>query len=773
MSDYRSTVTYRSPTGARRTQVFKGGKAVSETSKTEKEFKELGSTRKEREATLKQEAIKKSEPIETDEELKGVPKETTSGGVSRRLTRFEREAIRATTAPATSVKTGETIREPIRKKIVKTPTKPTKKVFREGRIELEKVSPEERTRRILEKAEKDTGIIGIGASAGSIVVETATGIKTLGKTFIRRTGEFGRAISKPTIKEKEKALKEFFEEEKTKAVSTVKALKPSSISLGLESSFRERPVKSVFETILFLSGGELGAEKIASSTTKGLKESIGIPTKTVTIKKGTGRIGLLQTDDTAKLALEVVEETIPKGAKVPKPSSTIKRFEVKGLVGGTDDIKGVVGPTKGKGIIKVDKGEVKVLRYVPEKVDDIKPIITDKGSITNLKKEILETKTTSKTIPKNLYDVPKRNVLELKRGFEVTEQGTFVPNMADDFIFIGKGGVVDEVPLLTGPKRSGLVTISDTKTGKVVFFDPKSKSFISLEKAPKIIPESSVVIPETKAVSTSGRLVNTKSEITNLLITKDNILSSLSASKVKPSSEIILGVTETVSKASASTLISASAGTNILLSGRVTSPKTVSSYISRNVPKTTTFPLTITKTSVTTKAKTIPKTTTRSALDLNKYFKKVPKAKVKRKKSFETIYEDDFIPKKKKKKETAFSVFVRRKGQDLLIGRGLRREEALALGAFKTKTTLGARFKIVGTGGKITKGFGGPSFKSVQKEFRGYKIRKGEKTPLKNEFIQKKQFRLGTRKEVKAIQQAKKNKSSSLIKSKGGKQKWI
>lgn len=113
----------------------------------------------------------------------------------------------------------------------------------------------------------------------------------------------------------------------------------------------------------------------------------------------------------------------------------------------------------------------------------------------------------------------------------------------------------------------------------------------------------------------------------------------------------------------------------------------------------------------------------------------------------------------------AYDVFVRRKGEDLLIGSGLTRAGALSLGAKRVSTTLAASFKIRAGKGTARISGGADYFRGVQNRFRTFKKSKGSKIPLQDEFIEKRKFRLSTRSEVSQIKAAKKTKSVFL---KGG-----
>lgn len=86
----------------------------------------------------------------------------------------------------------------------------------------------------------------------------------------------------------------------------------------------------------------------------------------------------------------------------------------------------------------------------------------------------------------------------------------------------------------------------------------------------------------------------------------------------------------------------------------------------------------------------------------------------------------------------------------------LPRGKALQLGSEITKKTLAASFKIEPTG-RTTK-IKDIEFKLNPKIFRTYKIRKGRKVPLVNEFIQKRGTRLSSKSEVSEILGFKKRK---------------
>jgi len=117
--------------------------------------------------------------------------------------------------------------------------------------------------------------------------------------------------------------------------------------------------------------------------------------------------------------------------------------------------------------------------------------------------------------------------------------------------------------------------------------------------------------------------------------------------------------------------------------------------------------------------------------------------------------EDEEKVEKKKPKVLVqgFNVFVKRKGKWVKVKEeALPKAKALELGAKVARTTLAASFKVLSTR-KLVK----PSimtFTPSPTVFRSYKIRKGKRIPLADEFIQRRGKRLGTREEVFAIQRA-------------------
>lgn len=102
----------------------------------------------------------------------------------------------------------------------------------------------------------------------------------------------------------------------------------------------------------------------------------------------------------------------------------------------------------------------------------------------------------------------------------------------------------------------------------------------------------------------------------------------------------------------------------------------------------------------------------------------------------------------------AFRVFTKRYGKVIELARGLPRGKALLTGARYTKGTLGASFKIEPFGTTTTPDI---SFTPDQ-EFRTYRVSRGRRIPLTDEFIQRRKFRLSSIPERREILQAKRSK---------------
>ena len=122
--------------------------------------------------------------------------------------------------------------------------------------------------------------------------------------------------------------------------------------------------------------------------------------------------------------------------------------------------------------------------------------------------------------------------------------------------------------------------------------------------------------------------------------------------------------------------------------------------------------------------------------------------------------------KKKEKKTIAYNVLVRRKGEWLLLEKGLPKGLALKAGEEYSLKTLGASFKVEAIG---TTDLLDIDYRPKEDLFRSFKIVKGKRVPLKDTFIQRRGKRLITGSERKGIQLAKKVKAGSkkLAKSLG------
>ena len=102
----------------------------------------------------------------------------------------------------------------------------------------------------------------------------------------------------------------------------------------------------------------------------------------------------------------------------------------------------------------------------------------------------------------------------------------------------------------------------------------------------------------------------------------------------------------------------------------------------------------------------------------------------------------------------AYRLLVKRFGKYKPMGE-FTRGRALMKGERIAKTTLAASFKLEPTSKLLNKK--DIDF-AVGREFRSYKIKKGKKVPLMDEFIQRRGTRLGTRSEVQELMRFKKRK---------------
>jgi len=117
-------------------------------------------------------------------------------------------------------------------------------------------------------------------------------------------------------------------------------------------------------------------------------------------------------------------------------------------------------------------------------------------------------------------------------------------------------------------------------------------------------------------------------------------------------------------------------------------------------------------------------------------------------------------------KNPAFVSLVKRRNQWLSLGKPTTKTKAIIQGEKYARHTLGATFKVIQKGETEQLDLG--NYNPNPSTFRSYKVSRGRRIPLTNEWIQKRRTRLGTIGEVKEIQMAKK------IKHKGGKKlKWM
>lgn len=106
---------------------------------------------------------------------------------------------------------------------------------------------------------------------------------------------------------------------------------------------------------------------------------------------------------------------------------------------------------------------------------------------------------------------------------------------------------------------------------------------------------------------------------------------------------------------------------------------------------------------------------------------------------------------------TAFKLFVKRYGKYKEIPGLFARGEAIRKGEEITLKTLARSFKIAATKGYI-KNIGLEEYQPQPLKFRTYKIRKGKRIPLKEEWIQKAKYSLGSMGERREIQAARRKK---------------
>lgn len=123
-------------------------------------------------------------------------------------------------------------------------------------------------------------------------------------------------------------------------------------------------------------------------------------------------------------------------------------------------------------------------------------------------------------------------------------------------------------------------------------------------------------------------------------------------------------------------------------------------------------------------------------------------------------------PKPLVPKEVGYIAYVKRRGLWKTISPVVKRKEAIWFGAKRARETLAAAFKI----GKVAKPITVKRYPTLARPspevFRPYKIVKGERIPLKNHFIQRREFRLAAPTEVKEIQAARRSMDLKVPKSK-------
>lgn len=125
----------------------------------------------------------------------------------------------------------------------------------------------------------------------------------------------------------------------------------------------------------------------------------------------------------------------------------------------------------------------------------------------------------------------------------------------------------------------------------------------------------------------------------------------------------------------------------------------------------------------------------------------------------------------REKIKRGYLALIKRKGKFLKVSPSVSREAALDIGAGVAARTLGATFKIIPSGEKPLDIKPTGEFQRLREMFRDYKIRKGLKVALQDEFIQKRGTRLGRKEEVEEILKAKRSRAISIMKAKANKKK--
>jgi len=111
------------------------------------------------------------------------------------------------------------------------------------------------------------------------------------------------------------------------------------------------------------------------------------------------------------------------------------------------------------------------------------------------------------------------------------------------------------------------------------------------------------------------------------------------------------------------------------------------------------------------------------------------------------------LPKQKSKKVPGFDVFVKTKGKFFKVTeKPLPKEKALFKGGKIVAESPSRTFKIVETGFFVKKGKDDKKlFNNFKKQFRPFKVKKGQKLFKENLFIEKSKFAIDTKKELEGI----------------------
>jgi hypothetical protein len=109
---------------------------------------------------------------------------------------------------------------------------------------------------------------------------------------------------------------------------------------------------------------------------------------------------------------------------------------------------------------------------------------------------------------------------------------------------------------------------------------------------------------------------------------------------------------------------------------------------------------------------------------------------------------------KKQKGFGAYRVQLKRKGKFSTVSPPLSRAQALDFATIQVTKTLGATAKLVATGEQPRELNIPRAFEQKGYQLRDYKLSKGQRIPTKDTYIQKAQYRLGSREERQEIRQS-------------------